>query len=84
MGDLLAAVPSRVYRLPIFSSARGWSVSWFFVAPFPMLTGGNRALVKVLDGWHQTFMWALLVVAGLHIVAALVAAEPGRRPIGGK
>jgi cytochrome b561 len=23
--------------------ARGWSVSWFFVAPLPMLTSGNPA-----------------------------------------
>lgn len=56
----------------LFASARGWSVSWFFIAPLPMLTPGNRALVKVLDGWHQNFMWALLVVAGLHIAAAVV------------
>jgi cytochrome b561 len=56
----------------LFASARGWSVSWFFVAPLPMLTSGNRALVKVLNGWHQNFMWALLVVAGLHVAAAFV------------
>lgn len=56
----------------LFASARGSSISWFFIAPLPMLTSGNRALVKALDGWHQNFMWALLVVAGLHITAALV------------
>jgi len=56
----------------LFASARGWIVSWFFVAPLPMLTSGNRALVKALDGWHQNFMWALSIVAGLHITAALV------------
>ena len=56
----------------LFASARGWSVSWFFVAPLPLLTCGNRALVKVLDGWHQNFMWALLVVAGLHVAAGFV------------
>jgi cytochrome b561 len=56
----------------LFASARGWNVSWFFVAPLPMLTSGDRALVKVLDGWHQNFMWALLVVAGLHATAAFV------------
>ena len=22
--------------------------------------GGNRALVKMLDGWHQNLVWALL------------------------
>ncbi|MBO0710836.1 MAG: cytochrome b [Acetobacteraceae bacterium] len=56
----------------LFASARGWRVSWFFVAPLPMLTSGNPALVKVLNGWHQNFMWALLIVAGSHIGAAFV------------
>jgi cytochrome b561 len=56
----------------LFASARGWTVSWFFIAPLPMLTSGDRALVKALNGWHQNIMWALLVVAGLHIAAALV------------
>jgi cytochrome b561 len=56
----------------LFASARGWSVSWFFVGPLPMLTAGNRALVKAFDGWHQNFMWALIIVTGLHIAVALV------------
>jgi cytochrome b561 len=56
----------------LFASARGWTVSWFFIAPLPMLTSGDRALVKALNGWHQNFMWALLIVAGLHLAAALV------------
>ena len=56
----------------LFASARGWKVSWFFVAPLPMLTSGSRPLVKMLDGWHQNFMWALLIVAGLHIASAFV------------
>jgi cytochrome b561 len=55
----------------VFASARGWNVSWFLLAPLPMLTSGDRALVKTLDGWHQNFMWALLVVVGLHVAAAL-------------
>ena len=56
----------------LFASARGWHVTWFFVARLPMLTSGDPALVKALNGWHQNFMWALLIVAGLHIVAAFV------------
>jgi cytochrome b561 len=56
----------------LFASARGWSVSWFFIVPLPMLTHGNRSLVRAFDGWHQNFMWALLVMAGLHIAAAFV------------
>jgi cytochrome b561 len=54
----------------LFASARGWRVSWFFVGSMPMLTSENRELVKTLDGWHQNFMWALLGLVGLHIVAA--------------
>jgi len=56
----------------LFASARGWSISWFFIAPLPMLAAGNPALVKALNGWHQNLMWALLVVVGLHIAAAFV------------
>lgn len=56
----------------LFASAHGWKASWFFIGRLPMLTSGNRALVKALDGWHQNFMWALLIVAGLHIAAAFV------------
>ncbi|AMN38498.1 cytochrome b [Rhodoplanes sp. Z2-YC6860] len=56
----------------LFASARGWTVSLFFVAPLPMLTSGDRALVKALNGWHQNFIWFLLAVAGLHVAAAFV------------
>jgi cytochrome b561 len=56
----------------LFASARGWTVSWFFVLPLPTLTSGSDSLVKTLDGWHQNFMWALLIAAGLHTFAALV------------
>jgi cytochrome b561 len=37
-----------------------------------MLTQGNRGLVKVLDGWRQNFLWALLMLAGLHVAAAFI------------
>jgi cytochrome b561 len=56
----------------LFASARGWSISWFFFAPMPMLTGANRALVRQLDGWHQTFEWALLLLIGVHVASAFV------------
>lgn len=56
----------------LFASARGWSVSWFFLVPLPMLTSKSQPLVKALNGWHQNFMWALLIVAGLHVASALV------------
>ena len=56
----------------LFASARGWNISWFFVAPLPMLTAGNRTLVQTLNGWDQNFVWALLIVAGMHVAAAFV------------
>ena len=56
----------------LFASARGWNVSWFFAAPMPKLTSEDPALVKVLDGWHQNFEWALLSLIGLHVAAAFI------------
>ena len=38
----------------------------------PMLTGGDRELVRTLDGWHQVFEWCLVVVIAMHVGAALV------------
>jgi cytochrome b561 len=56
----------------LFASARGWHVSWFFLVPFPMLTSGSQSLVHTLDGRHQNFEWALLILIGLHVAAAFL------------
>jgi cytochrome b561 len=55
----------------LFASFRGWSVSFLFLAPMPMLSAGNPAAGKMIDGWHQAMEWSLLVVIGLHVAAAL-------------
>jgi len=55
----------------LFSSARGWHVAWFFWFSFPMLTSANPPLLEAIDGLHQIFEWALLVIIGLHVSAAL-------------
>ncbi len=55
----------------LFASFRGWSISLFFLAPMPMLSAGNPAAGKMIDGWHQAMEWSLLVVIGLHVAAAL-------------
>jgi cytochrome b561 len=55
----------------LFASARGWQVAWFFSLPFPMLTSANPPLLEAIDGLHQAFEWALLVIIGLHVSAAL-------------
>lgn len=56
----------------LFASARGWKVSWFFLAPLPMLTAGSQPLVRKLDGWHQDFEWALLILIGFHVASAFL------------
>lgn len=56
----------------LFASARGWKVSWFFLAPLPMLTAGSQPLVHKLDGWHQDFEWALLILIGFHVASAFL------------
>jgi cytochrome b561 len=56
----------------LFASFRGWSISYFFLEPMPMLAGDNAAAGKAIDGLHQAMEWALLVVIGIHIAAALI------------
>ena len=55
----------------LFASFRGWSMSFFYLAPMPMLASNNAAAGKAIDGLHQAMEWALLVVIGIHVVAAL-------------
>jgi cytochrome b561 len=55
----------------LFASFRGWSVSFFYLVPLPMLASDNAAAGKTIDGWHQAMEWTLLVVIGIHVAAAL-------------
>jgi cytochrome b561 len=56
----------------LFTSYRGWSVSYFGLVPLPMLATRNTAAIKQIDGWHQIAEWALLVLIGIHVAAALI------------
>jgi cytochrome b561 len=56
----------------LFASFRGWSISFFYLVPMPMLASDNTAAGKVIDGLHQAAEWTLLVFLGIHIAAALV------------
>jgi cytochrome b561 len=56
----------------LFASYRGWSVSFFYLIPMPMLASDNAAAGKAIDGLHQAMEWSLLAVIGLHVAAALV------------
>jgi cytochrome b561 len=54
----------------LFASFRGWTVSFFFMTPVPMLAE-NAAAGKAIDGLHQAMEWTLLALIGIHIAAAL-------------
>ena len=55
----------------LFASFRGWSMSLFYLVPMPMLASNNAAAGKAIYGLHQPLEWALLVVIGLHVAAAM-------------
>ena len=56
----------------LFASFRGWSLSYFYLVPLPMLANKNAVAIRQIDGWHQIAEWALLITIGFHVVAALV------------
>jgi len=55
----------------LFASFRGWSLSFFYLFPLPMLASDNPATGKAIDGWHQAMEWTLLVFVGIHVAAAM-------------
>jgi cytochrome b561 len=55
----------------LFASFRGWSMSFFYLVPMPILALDNAAAGKAIDGLHQAMEWTLLAVIGLHVAAAL-------------
>ena len=54
-----------------FASMRGWSMSFFFAVPLPMLTAGDSPIGRSIGRWHETLEWTLLIVVGIHVAAAL-------------
>jgi cytochrome b561 len=56
----------------LFASFRGWSISFFYIVPMPMLASDNAAAGKAIDGLHQAMEWALLAVIGIHVASALI------------
>ncbi len=56
----------------LFASFRGWSLSFFYLVPLPMLASDNAAAGKAIDGWHQTMEWTLLILIGVHVAAAML------------
>jgi cytochrome b561 len=56
----------------LFASYRGWSLSFLYLFPFPMLSAENPAALKSIDGLHQAAEWSLLAVIAVHVAAAFV------------
>jgi cytochrome b561 len=55
----------------LFASFRGWSLTFFYLVPLPMLSSDNAAAGKTIDGLHQAAEWLLLVLIVVHVGAAL-------------
>jgi len=55
----------------IFASERGWSISLFFATPLPTLPIEGSLLARSIGNWHGTMEWALLLVIGAHVAAAM-------------
>jgi cytochrome b561 len=55
----------------LFASFRGWAISFFFLTPLPMLSSENTTALRAINHWHQKFEWTLLILIGLHVLAAL-------------
>jgi cytochrome b561 len=55
----------------LMSSAKNYSVSWFGRFTWPDLIGKNERAFELLKTTHHTLSWLLLVLAILHILAAL-------------
>src|SRR5271163_1801535 len=65
---LLFAMPLTGWMM---SSAKNYSVSWFGLFTWPNLIGKNEAAFNFLRSTHETLSNVLLVIAILHILAAL-------------
>jgi cytochrome b561 len=55
----------------LVASFRGWSVSYFYLVPLPMLPAKNAVAIRQIDGWHQIAEWTLVITIGIHVAAAL-------------
>jgi len=56
---------------PSSLSFSGWKIFLFFTMPLPMLATEGSSAARSIGGPHETMEWALLVVIGVHISAAV-------------
>ncbi len=55
-----------------FELARGWTIRLFGVVPLPRLVEQGSGLGRAVGGLHETLVWVLLGLVGLHVAAAFV------------
>lgn len=69
------ALYALLFALPLtgwmMSSADGHAVSWFGFARLPDLVMPSESLEEILHEVHETLATTLLVLAGIHLLAAL-------------
>ena len=54
-----------------YSSAAGFPIVWFGVLPLPDFVPQDKALAALIKPWHEILAWAMALLVGLHIAAAL-------------
>lgn len=65
---LLVAIPLSGW---LMSSAKGFQTVWFGILPLPDLVGKNKELGDVLHEAHELLNYTMLLLFGVHLVAAL-------------
>ncbi len=55
----------------LMSSAHGFQTVWFGILPLPELLEKNHDLAETLEGVHEFLNYAMLLLVGLHVAAAL-------------
>jgi len=55
----------------LYTNADGHTVSLFGLIQLPVLVAENEALADQLIEWHEISAWLILILAGLHMAAAL-------------
>ena len=55
-----------------YVTLRGWTIPIFNTVPLPLLAEQGAPLARSLGRLHETLVWVLLAVIGLHAGAALL------------
>lgn len=58
----------------LYASARGWSLTFFWLVPLPALVAQGSSTGSAIGELHQSIVWVLLAVIAVHVLAALTHA----------